>query len=350
MNLYLSKTYIDDLQIAMLSTRMMEKLKNSSVLITGATGLIGSFIVDILIFANKNCQFNIDIYALARSRERLEERFGVYKNNPLLHCVEHDVNHKAAFNFYADYIVHAAGNAYPAVFQTDPVGTIMSNVLGTYNLLEYANKYKSRRFLFVSSGEIYGQGDVELFKEDSSGYVNPIEVRSCYPSSKRTAETLCVSYAKQFGLDTVIARPCHSYGPNVTASDNRANVQFINNVLNRQDIVLKSTGSQIRSYCYIADCASAILTILLNGKTCDAYNIAHKGSIVTVAEFAEAVAEASGRKVVFEGLEDISKDEQTPITRAVLDASKLESLGWAAKNNIRTGVMKTLKILGESLC
>ena len=168
--------------------------------------------------------------------------------------VEHDVNIIPKFDFPVDFIIHAASNAYPAAFNADPVGTIMSNILGTKNMLDYALNHSAKRFLFLSSGEVYGQGDlsVDAFDEKYSGYVDPTSPRSCYPNSKRCAETLCVSYTKQYGLDTVIARPSHTYGANFTELDNRANVQFVNRAIKGDDIVLLSAGNQLRSYTYIA--------------------------------------------------------------------------------------------------
>ncbi len=348
MFLYNSATYMQDLQNAIASTRDIEKLRGSAVMITGATGLIGSFLVDMLLCYNKDGA-DIDIYALGRSRERLEKRFNGAVTDKL-HFVEHDVNGKPAFDFAVDYIIHAASNAYPVAFANDPVGTVLSNVVGTNYLLEYAKAHDTKRFLFVSSGEVYGQGDptLEAFPETYSGYVDPTQARSCYPASKRAAETLCVSYTKQYGLDTVIVRPCHTYGPNTTGSDNRANVQFVNSAMAGENIVMQSRGTQMRSYCYIADCAAALLTVLLCGESCEAYNLANPQARVTIAGFAEAVARATGVQVLFAQQEEVPKDQQTPITYAVLDSDKLCALGWEGKYCVDKGVLNTVKILSDA--
>lgn len=348
MYLYKSQTYKRDLQNAIDSTLCIEKLKGCSVMITGAGGLIGSFIVDMLLEYNKKENADITIYALGRSAKRLEERFSDVATDKL-HFVSHDVNEKPDFDFDVDYIIHAASNAYPAVFNSDPVGTILSNLVGTNYLLDYAKDHNTVRFLFVSSGEVYGQCDPKLtaFKEDLSGYVDPTQPRSCYPASKRAAETLCVSYTKQFGLDTVIARPCHTYGPSATKSDNRANAQFVNNAVAGEDIVMKSAGLQMRSYCYVADCASAMLSVLLCGKSCEAYNIANKDARVTIADFARAVARAAGQKVVFEEPDELAKSQQTNISYAVLDSDKLYDLGWCGKYTVENGVQNTVVIMKD---
>ncbi len=348
MFLYNSATYAQDLRIAVDATCDIEKLCGCSVLITGATGLIGSFLVDTLLAYNQDGA-DIDIYALGRSSDRLKARFdGAITDK--LHFVEHDVNEKPAFDFSVDYVIHAASNAYPAAFATDPVGTILSNVLGTNYLLDYAKTHGVKRFLFVSSGEVYGQGEpsMEAFPEHYSGYVDPTKARSCYPASKRAAETLCVSYTKQYGLDTVIVRPCHTYGPNATKSDNRANVQFVNSAMAGEDIIMQSRGTQMRSYCYIADCASALLTVLLRGESCEAYNLANPAARVTIAGFAEAVAKATGRQVLFAG-EDVPKDQQTPITYAVLSSDKLCALGWKGQYSVENGVLNTVKVLSDEV-
>lgn len=346
MFLYDSATYQQDLLTAIDATRGIEKLNGCRVMVTGATGLIGSFVVDTLLTLNRTRKAGIHVYALGRSEKRLRERFdGV--NGEYLHFVEQDVNCEPTFDFAVDYIIHAASNAYPAAFAEDPVGTILSNVLGVKYLLDYAKSHGTKRLLFVSSGEVYGQGDpsLEAFSESYSGYVDPTKPRSCYPASKRAAETLCVSYTQQYGLDTVIVRPCHTYGPNTTTSDNRANVQFVSNAIAGQDIVMQSRGTQMRSYCYVADCVSALLTVLLCGESAEAYNLANPQARVTIAGFAETVASVTGRRVVFADAQDVPKNQQTPITYAVLDSDKLCSLGWKGTYSVEEGVTNTVRVL-----
>ena len=311
-------------------------------MISGATGLIGSFLVDMLLKHNETGA-NVEVYALGRSLERLRDRFSAVKTDRL-HFVQHDVNDRPAFDFETTYVIHAASNAYPAAFADDPVGTILSNVQGTGYLLEYAKAHGAKRFLFVSSGEVYGQGDpaLQAFTETYSGYVDPTDPRSCYPASKRAAESLCVSYTKQYGLDTVIVRPCHTYGPNATGRDNRANVQFVNQAVRGENIVLQSRGTQMRSYCYVADCTAALLTVLLQGESGQAYNLANPNARVTIAGFAQAVAKATGTQVLFAAEQETPQDQQTPITYAVLDSEKLYELGFEAKYDIRAGVESTV--------
>lgn len=346
MYLYESDVYNQDLQTAIGCVTGLEALRSSAVLITGATGLIGSFLTDMLVAYDRDTGAGITVYASGRSKKRLEERFGQSGGNAL-RLVEYDVNTPADFPFSADYIIHAASNAYPAAFAGDPVGTIMGNILGAANLLDYAKSCGAKRFVFVSSGEVYGRApeSVRAFREDFSGYVDPTQPRSCYPASKRAAETLCVSYQAQYGTDAVIVRPCHTYGPNATRQDNRANVQFVNSALAGEDIVLNSPGLQLRSYCYVADCASAILSVMLKGKSGEAYNIANREATATIAGFAREVAAYTGRKVVFSVPDAAAKAQQTFIPHAVLDSEKLYSLGWAGQYPLKKGVAHTIDAL-----
>lgn len=348
MSLYDSQLYRSDLKVALSSVPDLEQLRSSTILIAGATGLIGSFLTDMLLDFNVNQEGNIKIYVMSRQVEHLHKRFDAAGAEGLYY-LEQDVSKPLPFDFPVDYVFHAASNAYPASFNQDPVGTILGNVLGTKHLLDYGKEHGMRRFLFVSSGEVYGQSeaDVEAYDEGFSGYVDPMSSRSCYPNGKRVSETLCVSYAKQFGVEVVVGRPCHTYGPNVTDSDNRANVQFVNNVLRGEDIVMKSAGLQVRSYCYIADCASALLTVLLKGEKNEAYNIANPDSVVSIAGFAREVAEQAGRRLVYAEPDLIEMAERTPISRQILDAKKLCQLGWKGQFPLKKGISHTLGILNE---
>lgn len=351
---YDNSLYIDDLKIALAHVLNFKKLYGKRLLITGAAGLVGSFIVDMLCFWNST-QFDannkITIYAAGRNYAKLQTRFSGCWENKYLHLIEQDFTKPLNFDFSIDYIIHAASNAYPAAFNADPVGTILSNILGTNELLSYANKHQALRFLFISSGEIYGEGDpeIEVFNEEYSGYIDILSPRSCYPASKRTAETLCMSYKKQYRMDLVIARLCHTYGPNISETDNRATVQFIKSALNKETIILKSRGSQLRSYCYIADTVSAIMSILTSGECGQAYNIASRMSRITILEFAKLTAALTDTNIEFQIPTQNEKEQQTPISRAILASDKLEQLGWQSAFSIKDGIYHTIKIM-EANC
>ncbi len=343
-----SKTYQEDILKVASGSIPFDKLKNKTVMITGSCGLIGSFIVDVLMKRNEISDDNITVVAYDFRIENIRNRFSKYLNNKNFKYICQDVNLPLHYEEKVDFIMHLASNAHPALFKTDPVGTIKANIVGLMNLLDYARDNNVLRVLYTSTGEVYGEADasVKEFDENFSGYVNPDLARSCYPSSKRCAETLCVSYTEQYGVSTVIARPCHVYGPTMTKNDSRVYAEFIRNVLHGEDIVLKSEGKPIRSYCYVSDAASAFLYILLCGEDKNAYNIANKDSIVSIREMAEVIARIGGKKVVFDIPKDIPSNAN-PMQCGVLNAEKLESLGWHGMYDINKGYENTIQILKE---
>ena len=344
---YRIPAYREDLEQAKKNVLSPEGLKDKSFLITGASGLIGSFLVDLLRYFGETSGLRVGICAAGRNPAALEERFSSHVGKAGFRLLRYDVNDRLDVEEKFDFIVHAAGNSSPGGFSADPVGTITANVFGVYNLMEYARGAGIERFLYVSSGEVYGQGaeGLEAFEESYSGYVDSTSPRSCYPNGKRAAETLGVSYFKQYGVDFVIVRPCHTYGPTALGSDNRASAQFVNDALAGKDIVMKSPGLQRRSYCYVADSVSALLSVLLRGKSGEAYNIANSASIVTIREMAETLAAKAGRKVVFDVPEEAERQGYNPVTQSVLASKKLEALGWKGSYSLAEGMEKTIRIL-----
>lgn len=344
MNLSQVPIYKKDLQQA-LGQLSLPPLAGKSMLVTGASGMIGSCLIDLLMCYNASHQQKIQITAAARRKNKLRQRFPEYLNRPEFRILEQDVTQPVSVPLTADYIVHAASNAAPGVFRQDPVGTMTANFIGMYNLLQAAKKKPAARILYISSGEVYGNTSLETKKETDYGFVDPLDVRSCYPNSKRAAETLCVAFSEQYSLEVVIARPSHTYGPTMTASDDRASSAFLRDALNDKDIILHSQGTFVRSYTYIVDTAAALLKILLFGKNKEAYNIANEKSILSIRQYANLVAACSGKKVKIEIPADYDASKETKITRQVLDSAKLRSLGWQAQTNDTDGIKKTLAIL-----
>ncbi|MBS7059089.1 MAG: NAD-dependent epimerase/dehydratase family protein [Faecalibacterium prausnitzii] len=346
MNLRQSKLYTEDLETTLAHAVDIEKLYGKKVLITGATGTIGSFAADALIHLNQKVKANIRVLLAGRSVEKLQNQFGNHDNVKYL---SYDLNAPIEFDEAIDYVIHAAGNAHPAAFNGDPVGTIVGNIDSTHRLLEYMKNHGGKRCLYVSSGEVYGQGDISLdaFDETYSGYLDILSARSCYPLSKRMTENLCVSYWKQYDIESVIVRPCHTYGPFMTPSDNRAHTQFLHNALSGEDVVMKSAGTQMRSYNYVADCVAGLLTVLVNGNVGEAYNLANPKVRVTIAEFAEKIATAEECKVIFDDPTEADVANRSPIPKQILATEKLESLGWQPAFSIDLGIRHTLDILKE---
>lgn len=315
------------------------KLSGANILVTGATGLIGGCLVEVLMM-NPNRDYHV--YASGRNKERAQKRFKDYSADDGFHFVKYDVMQPVNSDVNFDFIIHAASNASPSFFAKNPVEIIKSNVDGVAHLMDYGLNHGMKRFLYISSGEVYGEGDGRVFTEDYSGYVNCATPRACYPSSKRVTETLCVSYAAEYGADVVIARPCHTYGPHFTEQDNRVYAQFIRNVLRGEDIVMKSMGEQFRSWCYVVDCVSALLHILMKGKCGEAYNIADGESNISIRELAEIIAEIGGRKIVIDMPDVDEKRGFNVVTRSVFSIDKLEALGWRPQTHIRDGFRNTI--------
>ena len=321
-----------------------EKLSGSNILVTGATGLVGGCLVEALMMNPKR---DYHVYASGRNEKRAMSRFEGFCHDVSFHFVRYDVSEPFESDINFDYIIHAASNASPNFFVQKPVEIIKSNIDGVANLMEYGLRHGMKRLLFVSSGEVYGEGDGRVFTEDYSGYVDCTKPRSCYPSAKRAAETLCVSYAVEYDVDVVIARPCHVYGPNFTEQDNRVYAQFIRNALKGEDIVMKSTGEQFRAWCYVVDCVSALLYILLKGECGEAYNIADVESNISIRELAETIARIGGRKVVVELPDADEKSGFNPVAKSIFSTEKLSALGWKAKSNIRRGIESTIRELSN---
>ena len=340
-----SKTYYEDVY-SVASDDILSKLNDKTIMISWAYGLIGSCIVDVLMVRNIKFNSNITVIANGRNEKKMVSRFSSYIWNPNFKFISQDINIPFNYEGNIDYIMHLASNANPSAYKTDPVGTINGNIIGIKNLLDYAKETNVKRVLYTSSWEVYGEADssIKEFKEDFNWYVNPTLSRSCYPNSKRCAETLCVSYSEEYWVDTVIARPSHTYWPNMTENDNRAYAQFLRNVINWEDIVLKSEWKQIRSYTYIVDCAKAFFYILIKWKSKNAYNIANPNSVISIRNMAEMIAKIGNKKVII----DIPKETiPSPMQCGVLNTDKLQSIGFKAKYGIEEWYTNCFKILKE---
>ena len=276
MNVLNNKLYIEDITAACGLDLPWQALEGKTVLLTGATGLICSCIADILLW-KKRLGSKIDLVFAGRSHEKTIVRFQPFEEGKDYTFAYFDAVSGAEPTLECDvnYIIHGASNAHPASYSAQPVETMLANLMGTNALLKMAVEHCSDRLLFISSSEVYGQKTgSKPYSETDYRYVDILNPRACYPSSKRVAETLCAAYSAEYGVvDYVIVRPGHIYGPTMTETDSRAASQFALNAAHGDDIVMKSAGTQLRSYCYVIDCASAILTVLLKGKQGEAYNI-----------------------------------------------------------------------------
>lgn len=328
--------------------RSLEFLGGKTVLVAGASGMLGSCLVDIILLGNREKELDCKVIALGRNGRKLEERFHDYIEDEGFKYVAYDVCQPLdGISGKVDYIIHAASNADPSNMARYPVDTLLANVIGTKNLMEYGLTHGMERFLFVSSGEIYGQPDEEQ-DDFAEGYCGPIDLsspRSCYPEGKRAAEVLCQSYASQYGADVVIVRPCHLFGPTMSRSDSRAVAEFIWSAVDGKDIVLKSDGKRERSHCYVVDAAAAVLLALEKGKAGDTYNIVDKRYQMEIWEFAKQAADAGGCDVIFEVPSKVDVRGYLKVSRQVLGQDKIKSLGWRPSGFSQNRIAETITVL-----
>ena len=326
-------------------------LNGSSLLLSGATGMIGSLLVDAILYKDEKDGLNCKIIALGRNAEKAKKRFGHCWDSPFFQFVECDVNKAETMptDIKADFVLHLASNTHPVAYATDPIGTITANIIGTQNMLDLAVRSEAKRFLFASSNEIYGEnrGDTELFDESYCGYIDCNTLRAGYPESKRCGEALCQAYKKQKGMDVVIARLTRSFGPTLQLTDTKALTQFLKNGLNKENIVLKSAGTQYYSYTYSADAVTGLLTVLTKGENGEAYNVSDQSCDIQLRDLAKMIADIAGTQVIFDLPDAVEAAGFSKATKARLDGSKLKGLGWFISYGLEDGIERTLKGLGN---
>lgn len=310
-------------------------LKNKTVLVTGATGLIGSQIVMTLLNASAEKELNITVLAAVRNKEKAEKIFK-YANAESLNYIVQDIIEPFSVDSSIDYIVHGASMTGSKDFVDYPVETIKTALQGTENILNLAKEKNVKGMIYLSSLEIYGVVDfgIEKVTEDMSGTIDSMSVRSSYSEGKRMVECLCAAYASEYNIPIKVARLCQTFGPGVSYKDNRVFAQFARSIIEGIDIVLKTDGSTERNYCYIRDAINGILTVILKGRSGEAYNIANKDTLITIRGMAEMLIKMypkSGSSLRFDIAEDITKLGYNPKVKMNLDTSKLEALGWSAE-------------------
>ena len=322
-----------------------EKLANKTILISGATGMIGTCLIDVLMLRNEIKKSNIHVIAMSRNESKAKERLGKYWNQIQLEYISCDINEAIPECGHIDYVLHAASNTHPLQYSEDPIGTIASNIIGTKNLLDYAVSHGARHFCFVSSVEVYGEnrGDTEKFDESYLGWINCNTLRAGYPESKRVGEALCNAYGKTYGLEFSIPRLSRVYGPTMLLSDTKAISQFIKKAAAGKDIVLKSEGNQKYSYTFVTDAAAGILYTILQGEKGQAYNVADEESDITLKDLAQMLAQLANTKVIFELPDEKEQRGYSTATKAMLNADKLKKLGWNAQVHMSEGLRCTVE-------
>lgn len=343
----------DDLEYITTANLPWNEFKGRTILVSGANGFLPSYMVETLLYLNeiKN-RYDIKIIGLVRNLGKASDRFSKYANRSDLQLMVQDICKPLIIDEKIDFIIHAASQASPKFYGTDPVGTLCANTVGTYNLLNLARNKYVKGFLFFSSSEVYGKVDQSQMpiREDSYGYVDPTDLRSCYAESKRMGETMCVSWFHQYDVPAKIVRPFHTYGPGMSLNDGRVYADFIADLLNCRDIVMKSDGSNIRAFCYLADAVLGFFTVLLKGECGQPYNIGNNENAVSISRFADIIANLfpeKGLKVIRQESSVSRNYLPSSVSKIYPDTSKVYLLGWKPKYSLEQGLIRTVQWFGK---
>ncbi|MEJ1089995.1 NAD-dependent epimerase/dehydratase family protein [Microbacterium sp. Mu-80] len=336
-----------DLDLIAESSLDWTQLSGKTVAVTGASGMLGSYIVLGLLRASDKHDLALRVVVFARSASKLRAVLGEAAERADVDIVIQDVAIPIDGAPEADYVIHAASQASPKYFSSDPVGTIKANTVGVFNTLDYAVRSNAQRYVLVSTREVYGQpveGDATSFTEDDWGRVNPLDLRSAYPEGKRAGETIAVAYQAQHGIDVRIARLAHTYGPGMDITDGRVQAAFLTDVLEDRDIELQSQGLLTRTYTYVADAASAMITLLVEGDEI-AYNVADDDALVSIRELADLFNEVDGRTGHSVKISDDAAPAKgwSKVSAGVVDSSRLRGIGWRSRTTLRDGVERWVR-------
>jgi len=346
------KILVEDFEWILSDSLPLEKLAGSTVLVTGATGYIARYLIEFLIYWNEKKQAApCRIIALVRNREKAASLFSHCMGRDDFRLLVQDVCDPVGVDEPVHYIVHAASQSLPKNYGKDPVGSIRPNVIGTWNLLEFARTSQCRGFLFLSSGEVYGKFDpppVDPIHEAFFGKLDPLDLRSCYAESKRAAETMCMAWGLQFGVPAKIARLGHTYGPGMDLEDGRVFADFTASIVRGRDIVLKSDGADFRQFCYLSDTAKGLLFILLNGSDGEAYNLVNVGAEIRIVDLAELLCglfPERNLRVIKASSGDSPIRPWNPGVKVNIE--KIGRLGWLPQVGLGEGFRRTIVSYGN---
>ncbi|MEZ9480628.1 NAD-dependent epimerase/dehydratase family protein [Vibrio splendidus] len=326
----------------------LNKLKGKTILVTGALGMLSSYLIEFISFLNDEYEFNTKLVLLARDKKRLISKYPIDRYN--VEYIVSDISHEMKFDGNLDFILHLAGNSSPYHIKNNPIDIIKTNVLGSLNVVELAKNTGATKVLFSSTREVYGNVEQEnnTIFEENFGSFNPLDARSCYPESKRMGENIFKSASVQYGIKFNVVRIAHSYGPGMFVSDGRVMADFIGNAINGEDIALLSDGEAVRSFCYVADAITAMLLVLCEGDSGEAYNIANEKEEIKVFELAKKVASFS-ENINVTRIEPKEPSVYCAYERTALSTQKVEGLGWKPLFNLDYGLKSTFEHLTGSI-
>ena len=335
---------IEDLQRMSEARLPWRELDGKSILVTGATGMLASYVTWLLLYLHEHADVNVSVTALCRNHQKAEQYFESYAGRPYFHLLTQDVCEPVGYKGKVDYIFHLAGNASPYFINSDPVGIMKCNLLGTMNVLDFARDSGVKKVIFASTREVYGRNEeAELLDEQEYGTIDPLDDRSCYPESKRAAETLLKSYYLQYGVPFNSVRIAHSYGPTMKLeNDGRVMADLMGDVAAGRDIVLKSSGGAVRAFLYITDAVVGMFTVLFHGKTAKAYNLANETEPISIRDLAQLLASSRKDKSIQTVVSEEKQKGYCAYRRTALDTSAIEQLGWKPLVPLKEGIERVL--------
>lgn len=333
-----------DLRTVLAADLPWNEFHGTTVLITGANGFLASAMVETLLALNATgAGAPVTVIAQVRTLSKAQARFARYIDRPELQLLMHDVTGGVPPVEHVDFVIHAASQASPRFYHTDPVGTLNANVLGTNSMLALARR-DAAKFLLFSSGDVYGMVAEVPTREDVYGPLDPMAVRSCYGESKRMAENMCASWAHQYDVEAKVVRPYHTYGPGIALDDGRVFSDLVSDVVHRRDLVLSSDGSATRAFCYLADATAGFFTVLLRGGRGEAYNVGNQAGELSIAALAELLAGLyPERGLAVRRAERSGPYVASPVHRSAPEVSKMRDLGWVATTTPEVGFHRTIR-------